>query len=70
MALTLKAARVNKGYSRPDVINRLDEKGIKLSVNTLASYENYITKPDIVVGKALAAIYEMSVNDIIWSTER
>ena len=66
MALTLKAARVNKGYTRPDVIGLLAEKGIKLSVNTLASYENKITQPDISVAKMLASIYEMSIDDIIF----
>ncbi len=66
MAVTLKAARVNKDYTRPYVISRLEEMGVKLSVNTLASYENKITQPDIGVAKALAAIYEMSVDDIIF----
>lgn len=66
MAITLKAARVNKGYTRPDVIKLLNEKGIKISINTLASYENRATQPDITTGKALAAIYEMSVDDIIF----
>lgn len=66
MAVTLKAARVNKGYTRPDVIIRLGEKGIEISVNTLASYENKRTQPDIVVAKALADIYGMSVDDIIF----
>jgi transcriptional regulator with XRE-family HTH domain len=66
MAITLKAARVNKGYTRPDVIKLLNEKGIKISINTLASYENKATQPDITTGKALAAIYGMSVDDIIF----
>lgn len=66
MAVTLKAARVNRNYTRPDVISLLEEKGVKLSVNTLASYENNRTRPDIVVAKALADIYEMSVDDIIF----
>ena len=41
MAISLKSARVNAELSRPAVIKRLkDEYGIKLSVNTLANYEN------------------------------
>ena len=66
MAITLKAARINKGYKRPEVISLLAEKGVKITVNTLASYESQRTQPDIVVAKALAGIYEMSVDDIIF----
>ena len=66
MAITLKAARINKGYTRPDVIKLLSEKGIKISINTLASYAKATTQPDITTGKALAAIYGMSVDDIIF----
>ena len=67
MAFTLKAARVNVELTRPAVIKRLkDEYGIKISVNTLANYENKQTQPDINTGKALASIYGMSVNDIIF----
>ena len=68
MAISLKAARVNVGMSRPDVIKQLnDEYGIKLSINSLANYENKQTQPDITTGKALASIYGMSVDDILWS---
>ena len=67
MALTLKAARVNVGLTRPEVKRRLeDEFGIEISVNTLASYENKITQPNIETGKALASIFGMSVDDIIF----
>jgi transcriptional regulator with XRE-family HTH domain len=68
MAISLKAARVNAGLSRPVVIKRLnDEHGIKISVNTLANYENKAkAQPDINTGKALASIYGMSVDDIIF----
>ena len=67
MSITLKAARVNAELSRPVVIKRLkDEYGIDISINTLANYENRQSQPDITTGKALAAIYDMSVNDIIF----
>ena len=69
MALLLKAARVNAELSRPVVVQKLkDEHGISISVNTLANYENKSSKsqPDINTGKALASIYGMSVNDIIF----
>lgn len=65
MALTLKAARVNVGLSRPEVKRRLkDEFDIEISVNTLSSYENKATQPNIETGKALASIYGLSVDDI------
>lgn len=68
MAMTLKAARVNAGLTRPEVKRRLlEEYGISISVNTLANYENKTkSQPDINTGKALASIYGMSVNDIIF----
>lgn len=67
MAISLKAARVNAELSRPMVIKRLkNEYGIEISVNTLANYENKVRTPDINTGKALAFIYGMSVDDIIF----
>ena len=68
MAITLKAARVNAQLSRPEVIKRLkEEHGIELSVNTLGNYENKTgSQPNINIGKALASIYGMSIDDIIF----
>lgn len=68
MAITLKAARVNAKLSRPVVIKRLkDDYNIEISVNTLGNYENEGgSQPDINTGKALASIYGMSVDDIIF----
>ena len=58
MSLSLKAARVNSGLIRAEVIQRLkDEYGIEISVNTLGNYENSKSQPDINTGKALASIY-------------
>ena len=68
MSFTLKALRVNKEMTRPAVVARLmSEKGVKISVNTLASYENRTTTPDITIAKALASFYGVSVDDISWS---
>jgi transcriptional regulator with XRE-family HTH domain len=53
------------GLTRPEVKRRLkDEYNIEISVNTLSSYENKATQPNIETGKALASIYGMSVDDI------
>jgi len=40
-----------------------------ISRNTLMSYEAYKTKPDIEMGKKIAALYGLTVDDIIWSAE-
>lgn len=68
MPITLKAARINAGLTRPEVKHKLlEEYGIKISVNTLGNYENKgNSQPDINTGKALASIYGMSVDDIIF----
>ena len=68
MAISLKAARINAEMSRPDAVNKLEaESGVKISVNTLASYEYGITQPDITTAFALASLYGMSPSDIAWS---
>lgn len=61
MKITLKAARVNKGLTQEDVA-----KQIKKSKNTVVNYENGKSIPDIETGKALAALYGMSVDDLIF----
>lgn len=67
MGFSLKALRVNAELSRPVVVERLEaEKGVKISVNTLRSYENKKTQPDIITAKALASFYKVSVDDIIF----
>lgn len=66
MKLSLKSARINKELSRPDVVKLLDEKGIKIAVNTLASYENKTTQPNITTALALASIYGVDVDNLIF----
>ena len=69
MAVHLKAARVNAGYTQSEVVNKLREKGYKISKNTLVNYELYRTMPDIETAKALAALYGMIVDNIIFFEE-
>lgn len=65
MSLSLKAARVNAGLTRNEVIHSLKTRyGIEITVGTLANYENSKSTPDINTGKALASIYGLSVDDI------
>ena len=67
MGFSLKALRVNAELSRPEVIARLkEEKGIKLSLNTLRSYENKETQPTVTTALALASFYGVSVDEIIF----
>lgn len=66
MAIHLRAARVNAGYTQDEVVAELRRQGFKISKNTLISYELYRTKPDIETAKALAALYRMTVDNIIF----
>ena len=61
MKITLKAARVNKGFTQEYVAKKL-----KKSKNTIVNYESGKSVPDIETGKALAALYGMSVDDLIF----
>lgn len=62
MAIKLKAARVNAGLTQAQA-----SKCLGISKGTIASYEKYLTKPDMELGKKIAALYKMSVDDIAWS---
>ena len=64
MKFTLKAARTQAGLTQDDVA-----KELKKSKNTIVSYEKYRSIPDIKTGKALAKLYGMSVDDIIFLPE-
>lgn len=61
MAITLKAARVNA-----DMTLLQAAKALKIHKNTLSSYENYKTKPDIEMSKRMAELYGCTVNDLIF----
>lgn len=61
VAIHLRAARVNAGLT---LVRAAEQAGI--SKNTLANYELYRTKPDIEVAKKLAAMYGMTIDDIIF----
>ena len=61
MKITVKAARVNAGLTQEEVA-----KKVKKSKNTIANYESGKSSPDIETGKALAALYGCSVDDLIF----
>jgi DNA-binding XRE family transcriptional regulator len=37
--------------------------------NTIASYENYTTCPDIQTAQAMAEMFKMTLDDIIWAKD-
>ena len=59
MKLTLKALRINKGYTQEKAATL-----IGVSVETLAKYEKGITYPDIPTLKKIEDVYETSYNEI------
>lgn len=61
MVITLKAARVNS-----DLTLTQAAKILRIHKNTLSSYENYKTKPDIELSKKMADLYGCTVNDLIF----
>ena len=61
MKFSLKAARVNAGLTQDEVAKALGK-----SKNTIVNYEKGRSSPDIETGKALAKLYGMSVDDIIF----
>jgi len=61
VAITMKAARTNAGYTQEAAA-----KALNITKSTLASYEMGKTLPKINMVKAIAALYECSVDDIKW----
>lgn len=61
MELTMKAARINAGYTQ-----KVAAKLLNISNNTLSSYENYKTIPDIRTSERMAKLYRLSVDNIIF----
>ena len=59
MKLTLKALRINKGYTQEQAANL-----IGVSVDTLANYEKGLTYPDIPVLKKIEEVYETKYDNI------
>ena len=57
--ITLKAARVNKGFSITEAAKELD-----INVATLSSYENGKTYPDVPMIIKMLALYEVNFDKI------
>ena len=61
MAITLKAARVNKGLTQKEA-----SKLLGISEDSLSNYERGKSFPDIPVLKRIEEVYEVSYNDLIF----
>lgn len=59
MAITLKAARVNKGLTQAEAA-----KSLKIAVDTLRQYELGNTFPDVPMIRKIEELYDVSYNDI------
>lgn len=59
MKLTLKALRINKGYTQEKAATL-----IGISTETLAKYEKGLTYPDIPVLKKIEEVYETKYDNI------
>lgn len=64
MAISIKAARVNAGYTQSEVAERVNK-----TKNTIASYEAYTTTPDIKTAQAMAEMFGMTLDDIVWTQD-
>lgn len=64
MAITIRAARVNAGLTQTEVANAVNK-----TKNTIASYESYVTVPDITTAKAMAKLFNMTVDEIVWAKD-
>lgn len=61
MAITLKAARINR-----DMTQEAAAKELGITKGTLASYESGKTIPKISMAKKIARLYGLAVDDIIF----
>lgn len=59
MGITLKAARMNKGYDQEKAA-----KLIGISPDTLSNYERGKTFPDVPIIKKIEEVYEIKYDDI------
>lgn len=64
MAITLKAARVNKSLTQAQAAKLLG-----ISRDSLWNYENGRSFPNVLVIKKMEEVYEIGYNDIIFLTK-
>lgn len=62
--MTIKAARVNKGFTQSEAAER-----IGVSVYSLSCYERGVTQPTIKTAAKMAQVYEVPIGELVFSTE-
>ena len=62
MAMTLKAARVNKGLTQAQAADKLG-----VSIDTIRKYEAGVTFPNVKTIKMIEKLYGIGYNDIDFS---
>lgn len=61
MAMTLKAARINKGLTQAQAADK-----IGVTVDTLSNYERGKSYPDVPIIKRIEEVYETSYCELIF----
>ena len=61
MALTLRAARINKGLSRQEAVKLLG-----VGVSTIGNYERGVSYPDVPVIQRMEQVYGVSYAEMIF----
>lgn len=62
--ISLAAARVNAGLTQEDVVKRL-----KITKNTLVSWEKGLSEPKISQARELSDLYKMPLDHIFFATQ-
>ena len=63
MALTLRAARINKGLSRQEAAKLLG-----VGVSTIGNYERGVSYPDVPVIRKMEQVYGIPYGEMIFGT--
>lgn len=64
MQITLKAARVNKGFTQAEAA-----KALGVSEDTLWNYESGRSYPNVPIIKRIEDVYGIPYSDILWCLE-
>jgi transcriptional regulator with XRE-family HTH domain len=64
LQITLKAARVNKGFTQAEAA-----KAIGVSEDTLWNYESGRSYPNVPIIKRIEDVYGIPYSDILWCLE-
>ncbi len=63
--MTIKAARVNKGYTQA-----VAAKMLGISVYSLSCYERGVTQPNVKTAANMSKVYGVPIQELIFSAEK